>query len=143
MNSTDLIIFLDIDGVLNSFKSLKEFGTYKILDGQNIDCLNAIIEHTQGKIVISSSWRLQYTLEELQTILEKYGFNYCNSIIGYTPLDKFREIEIEKWLKEYGNTKFLIIDDSNNFSKYQNHLIQTSFSKGLQNKHINQIIKRL
>ena len=61
------VIFLDIDGVLNSEKSinknLKKFGKEKgqhalMPDRSHIKLLNHIIKETNCKIVLSSSWRI-------------------------------------------------------------------------------------
>jgi len=53
------VIFLDIDGVLNSVKSMIESKYEKWSDEpsiENIGWLNYIIEKTDAKIVISSTW---------------------------------------------------------------------------------------
>jgi calcineurin-like phosphoesterase family protein len=123
------IIFLDIDGVLNSKSgtNLKEkFG----LDDKLIVNLKHIIDSVPDtKIVISSSWRvLEYdeihTSEEIpwRTVLaDKLGFFYYTDIIvGDTPnfimCNKNRRgLEIKQWLDENRIDKkvnqFVIIDD--------------------------------
>jgi len=71
------LIFLDFDGVLNSnkyFKSLKrkKIPHEKILNSlspEMVERLNKIIEATNAKIVISSTWRTMHTPEELKNFL--------------------------------------------------------------------------
>lgn len=116
-----LVIFLDFDGVLN------------IIDGNNstymkqelhfekelINNLNILMDLIPDlKIVISSSWRLDF--EDALNNLSLCGFNFKHKIIGHTPIFndssiKTRLGEIRAWLKynSYNNKRidYLIIDD--------------------------------
>lgn len=88
-----LIIFLDIDGVLNHQKwynhrmdILDQFeGQYPKGEfcPETIELLNKLIENTGAKVVVSSTWRLGRTIEELQNILNSVGFK--GEVIGTTP----------------------------------------------------------
>ena len=53
------IIFLDVDGVLNSQDLLERCGEDKLvpIDEENIRCLKEIVDETGAEIVLSSSWR--------------------------------------------------------------------------------------
>lgn len=123
------IIFLDIDGVLNSKSGTnltEKFG----LDDKLIMNLKHIIDSVPDtKIVISSSWRvLEY--DEIHTskkipwrivLTHKLGFsNMSDIIIGDTPnfvmCDKNRRgLEIKQWLNDnkinMNVNQFVIIDD--------------------------------
>lgn len=89
------VIFLDIDGVLNHemwyrrrFQEMDKNSEtsrhpYYEFDPQSVAELNRIIELTDAKIVISSTWRLGRTTEQLQEILNSVGFK--GEIIGRTP----------------------------------------------------------
>jgi hypothetical protein len=73
------IIFLDIDGVLNSqlyytTGRSDASGVRNDIDPVAIELLNELINKTGAKVVISSSWRVGRTVEELQSILNKEGF---------------------------------------------------------------------
>jgi len=89
------IIFLDIDGVLNSRDwymrredrskdpGLKERDFSYEFDPEAIDLLNYIEDKTHAKVVVSSTWRLGRRVEDLQKILDDAGF--YGEIIDKTP----------------------------------------------------------
>ncbi len=71
------IIFLDFDGVLNSqLWYIRTKGNREIddLDTEAIGFLNTLIKNTGAKVVVSSTWRLNKTVDELQEILNRNGF---------------------------------------------------------------------
>ena len=113
------IIFLDIDGVLNCEYAYKQ-GECKYVewtdeDGNtqhhqsfcswSKDWLNRLIENTDAKIVISSTWRRE-GLKWLHQVWKIEGMK--GEIIGITPSFRGdvegytipRGCEIEKWLKD-------------------------------------------
>lgn len=113
------VIFLDFDGVLNSEKwfrtreksveidDIKSQYPYYQIDPNSISLLNQIIQSTEAKVVVSSTWRLGRTVEELQSILNIHGF--IGEIIDKTPhfgapkgfgYTIPRGCEIDWWLKE-------------------------------------------
>ena len=127
------LIFLDIDGVLNSQlyaeKHIKEDNESNTsvkypmseIDPISVGFLNGLIEDTGAEVVISSTWRFGHTIEELQNILEQRGFK--GKIIGFTPdlhskePAALRGNEIYKWMEdniEYSErelTPYVIFDD--------------------------------
>lgn len=77
------VLFLDIDGVLNSTTWLairRECGTHddephpqvSRLDPTAVKLLNEIIERTGAKIVVSSTWRM-FGLESVNEVLREAG----------------------------------------------------------------------
>jgi len=145
------IIFLDIDGVLNSVESMqKNHGKIKfsdIPDKKHIDCLNHIIEKTNAKVVISSTWRTGISSIYMWRFLSVLGFN--GDIIGSTPkLDSYRGTEIMCWLKEHESKlvkyadsswctwkepveSFVILDDDSDMESLLPYLVKTSNRYGL------------
>ena len=97
-------IFLDIDGVLNSmeyaFLRMDKYQSSKIwgIDPYAIERFQYIFEKLPiTEIVISSTWRKHYSLDELKEVFTEAGFKYSDKIVGYTPslfhdYNKFREI---------------------------------------------------
>ena len=117
------IIFLDIDGVLNStmgFIQNREIHIWK----PNVDLFyEAIQQIPDCKIVISSSWRcgdLNYFLDFVKnmncTELFQPLVPYLHSDYCTRKLWKKRGYEIKEWLSRHTNvTKYLCIDDDSDF----------------------------
>jgi hypothetical protein len=135
------VIFLDIDGVLNSEKwaltykyggvslpehkgNVERYIKDARLDPSAVNLLNELCKETKAKIVISSSWRLdeigktvEYWNVLFKGILGKIGKECFIDVIAITPtqrerLSDSRWIEIEMWLKENPVDGFCILDDS-------------------------------
>lgn len=132
------ILFLDIDGVLNSDLWYKSKDVKQIkkplhhFDPKPVAVINNLVKKIEAKVVITSTWRNQYSNAELVDILLKVGLKI--DVIGFTPdlkrLDDsvVRGNEILKWCidnesligckwKDYSN--FAIIDDNTDFLLWQ------------------------
>jgi len=152
------IIFLDIDGVLNSANYIKnpnidfDDPTYQI-DPVAVVRLNRITDTTGAKIVVSSTWRLAFLthptpLPALQACMQSYKIT--GEVIGMTPekanaLRNRRGKEIQKWLNDHYNEidKFVIIDDDTDMGRIRTHQVVTKFEDGLQDYHVDRIIEIL
>jgi hypothetical protein len=150
------ILFLDIDGVLNShafWRRLKD--EKKIIQDHKLDLLaierlNQITDETGAKIVVSSTWRLPYVwnkqLDMLVTRLQKSGIK--GEIIGMTP-DHQKQYgrggEIQDWMDHCGLQidSFVILDDDSDMDHLMDHLVKTQFSDGLQELHVEAAIRIL
>lgn len=99
------IIFTDIDGVLNTVNRNDWNKT-------SIDLYNKLCKEFDLKAVISSTWRLNHTKEQLQAIFNEKGVEV--EIIDFTDSfsDEGRGREIEDWLFSHSHGKFIILDDS-------------------------------
>lgn len=122
------IIFLDIDGVLNSekwYKSNKsstlniEYDKQKFIsDSFDPECwkyVEKLINETGAKIVLSSSWR-HYDLES--TVKEYTGTAFqpiIDNLIGVTPgmMSRCRGMEIRLYLRSLSEQpeSYVILDD--------------------------------
>lgn len=155
------IIFLDIDGVLNCQTFFEERMEKKELrkavkDGdisrleyyksqiceKRISWLSKLCEEANCHVVVSSTWRKNKTIEELQEIMDACGGTF--KIIDKTPYTGYeRGTEIALWLREnikpetYGChyfefKKYVIIDDDSDMLYTQrNHFFQTDNYSGL------------
>lgn len=107
-----------------------------------IAMLNELCLETNSVIVISSSWRNNKTVDELQLILNNSGATF--KIIDKTPFTGYeRGTEISKWLydninkEEHGCLYFdfyryaIIDDDSDMLLNQANHFFQTDNYSGL------------
>lgn len=153
------IIFLDIDGVLNNIRTRETFENFVFVDDDKILLLKKLIEKTDAKIVLSSSWRIGWRFKEknshcanedvrlfeaLQRKLEEYEIK----LMSYTKHLWHRGKEIDAWLNEWNGEKiesFVILDDmaKENFDPNSDHLIQTDISKGLTQCNVDEAIKIL
>ena len=98
-----MIIFLDIDGVLNN-------QTTGQIDKDCVMALNYFVEKIGGAdIVISSSWRLTHTLPTLKSILKSVRAD----IIGVTPDKRVegRRKDISLWVEENQCHDYVVLDD--------------------------------
>jgi hypothetical protein len=163
------VIFLDIDGVLNSEAHLRRLDEQHRqrghtdptrpkecqIDRDAVARLNRLVAETRAKIVISSSWRKLLDPPELYRVLESHGL--VAEIVGETPdghndpemlatvghIDRiFRGHEIDLWLRQHpGVTRFVILDDSSDMAMHKNRLVQTDCEEGLLDEHVELAIR--
>ena len=150
-NKEQKYLFLDIDGVLNSFDDynmtgkefLKKLNDISfILSKKQIRLLNNIVEEYDPKIVLSSYWRTRYKLEEINKMFRDNGF--LGQIIGMTDENgvehKDRWSQIKRYIDKHKIKNFIILDDDSLGNEAYNH-IKTDSYIGLQNTHLKEINK--
>lgn len=135
------ILFLDIDGVLNSVRSAVALHGYPYrerchekFDEVALGLIRQICDKTRAKICLSSTWRLHLNEEGLLKLSEAIDL----PIVSKTPrfIGKQRGYEIENWLNEFKNisdiTKYAIVDDDRDMLKEQlPFFVKTSNRNGL------------
>jgi hypothetical protein len=156
------VIFLDIDGVLNSsrwYKERKANGETRTSDAyeicpKHVAQFNRILRATGASVVLSSTWRKYHTLPEMIAILQSRGCELTH-FIGRTP-DGERRLEsglyqsvrrgteIQQWLDENpGVSNFIIIDDDSDMEHLMPFLVHCDFIHGLTEKEADEAIRRL
>lgn len=147
------LVFLDVDGVLNSIdhakkvyeETLRAHSGYEYpFDPECLERLQRLVEKTDARIVITSTWRkTEEGKRVLQNILEQYDL--ANRVIGYTPiLNKIRGEEIKFFLKELNqDVSYIILDDDDDMGELMPHLILTSIKTGLTEEKMAEGIQRL
>ena len=161
------VIFLDIDGVLNSEdyakryhkEHLREKGYHIFVDPDAVELVKELCEETNCKIIISSSWR-GFTLKD--TIADLNGYRdlqpLTKYIIGVTPrsAERHRGKEIEMLLNNWercvdrslihssyrdrGLIEYAIVDDDSDILPTQKgHFVQTDWSTGITKEDIDWI----
>lgn len=131
------IIFLDIDGVLvirsPDGLSLSRYSN-QTPHPKCIDNLNTLIRETDAKIVISSSWRIAYSLFFIRKWANHFGIP--DVIIGATDTGRdARGNQIIRWCRTFANKdidKVVVIDDD--YDAFEGHnfpYIHTEFNTGL------------
>ena len=138
------VVFLDIDGVLNSTGFLlearkKSFFEKDVdeIDPTRVALLNKIVEQTGAVIVISSSWRNILCLADLRELLRRRGFT--GKVISQTPSLNFpgrvRGDEIQAFLDERRGWRpvldFVILDDDSDMGELSFYLVKTDPAVGL------------
>ncbi len=161
------VLFLDIDGVLNTKWWYTQMGknTPKdkygyAFDPKAIANLKRIVEETGASIVISSSWKCMglSQIEEMWDIR-----NLPGKIVGITPnsvsdelllnadidsieLFHIRGEEIKEWLKMHEKhvRNYAIIDDMDNMlPEQQSHFVQTNPEVGITEEDAQKTIEIL
>lgn len=148
------IIFLDIDGVLNSHKFMRtltlsdEERASRKLDPHNVAILNALCVALDANIVVSSSWRGHGTTK-LGGWLHRKGLR-INRVVDCLPThlprgwvnwdnaersNMFRGLEIEAWMLQQtlvplDRLKFVIIDDDGDMGRLRPHWVRTTMFEG-------------
>lgn len=158
------VIFLDIDGVL---ATNKEYGTNRTkfqtknseakelnipypFNSGCVEIFNEILKETDAKIILSSDWRLHWSLDELDKIFKFNGV--IKSPEATTSFNKWKmssSLELDRimQIKNYAHfgeiTDWVAIDDLN-LSDLGDRFVKTKDSEGLKQTGIkNKILKVL
>lgn len=156
------VIFLDIDGCLNSvqYAILRgpidgtqgfSYRTELEIDRDALMRLERAILDTNAYVVISSSWRICYPPQQIGVMFAARGnFNgemWDDIILGCTPRvpSGFRGAEVQEWLDKHpGVDKYVIIDDDSDFYDYQKpRFVHTNNEYGLTDDHVEDIVQLL
>ncbi len=145
------IIFLDIDGVLNSDDYIERqinrgihclVGT-EILDTCARDRLKLFLsENLDVKLVISSSWRWWDVKTTKEKFMKTRMCTLVPYIVGVTPRffsNRSRGREIDFYIKKHHIKDYVIIDDEDYDIHQKDHLVQTTYEHGLTEEHYKDI----
>lgn len=148
------VVFLDIDGVLNSNfwceNNQREISNGTLIDKDKVKLLSTLVKTTRAKIILHSGWRfwfdsnlksLRIEAEKLVDIFQREGL----SIDGVTPDLTTEEIRLTKkfslvkadeillWISEHKDVQnWIVIDDLDlHNSEIAQHQIKTDNTIGL------------
>ncbi len=138
------IIFLDIDGVLNSraYDRRRDLNSQTNIDESRLLLLKEIVDITDAKIVLSSTWRQHWDRNPdecdgdgryINKTFAKYGLH----IYDKTPdlgIHALRRDEIIKWIDAVGENieSFVVIDDYRyGWGELSEHFVKTDPNFGL------------
>ena len=137
-------IFLDFDGVLNNWS------TFYGVDVNNALILKKIIETSNAKIVVTSSTKYSFQRDNKDYYKSIFYLDYVKKlneldieIFDITPLDDNRSLEIKKYIKLHNIINYVIIDDDLVDIDLQEHQVFLDLYRGLQEEHIEPILKIL
>ena len=152
------VLFLDIDGVLNSIGRARAYSGTELrnggmgfpcqlehsdamLDRNAVAILRRFVELHGFKIVLSSSWRSGDAAADIALFKTAFAreFDWPDfPMIGITPrLEQkwIRGVEVNRWICMHGGQcrDYVIIDDESDFTNHQKkfHLYQTDMDEGL------------
>lgn len=144
------IIFLDVDGVLNSDKTkARTPNGYIGISSEKVDMLKKIVKDTGASIILSSSWRLMEPIDlDYKYLIHQLEYKGLHIQAKTELLKNHRGKEIKKYLDEHKEIEaFVILDDEFiqefeecNLSK---HLVHTDFTNGLTKDGVEKAIKIL
>lgn len=140
------IVFLDIDGVLNSRAYFTRVGLipHPWLDTEAIARLDRLCAETDARIVLSSAWR-----GDSRTPRWLYDRGLTAYIVGQTPwcgATGNRGGEIAEWMRteaQHPIESFVILDDGDDMDHLLPYLVQTSHDTGLLDEHVDRAIAML
>jgi hypothetical protein len=132
------VIFLDFDGVVNiPYWKYNEYGNLqsnynfpsdgRVNNYQAVQWVCEFCEKYDYKIVISSTWRKNRSLENCTNYLTRCGLRQSVKVIGMTPVlsGKHRGDEITLWLNQHPEvTDYLIFDDDSDMTIHTDKLIK-------------------
>lgn len=152
------IIFVDVDGVLNTTRTARRLNCcnkFDFVDARKILRLREIVERTGAKLVLSSTWRLGAELdafylerEALRELVAEFQRLRCPlwfDVTPYLPSAK-RWQEINAWLILHPDIEeFIVLDDwgEDEFRPMMDRLVKCDPRKGLNKERMEQAIQLL
>ncbi|WP_341678729.1 HAD domain-containing protein [Niveibacterium sp. SC-1] len=138
-----MILFLDFDGVLHSMQSLELFTESHRLGP-------VLARFRELEIVISSSWREDYSLEQMLGYLPP---EVADRVIGVTPVWiarseppwPIREAECREWLRraEFDPDDWVALDDRGDLFSATAPLIKCDPTLGLDEAAVGRLVETL
>ena len=148
-------IFLDIDGVINPSRKKNSYcldynlpdvlakklnhpkiatlnaylvnQVYYCFSKESIQLLKQLIEKYDAQIIITSSWRIVYSLEQLQAMFDIFDLGkYVKSV---TTLINPRTKAIQEFINENNVTSYIILDDFDMSNAFDYHFMFATLSK--------------
>jgi Swiss Army Knife RNA repair-like protein len=162
------LIFLDIDGVLNSTRYV-ESDYYKQatanmsdaevmliahhlhLDPDALRLVNDLVKRSGAQVILSSTWRGKYSCEEMTEMMKGRGADFVVSdatpaLFGKVHSSRIpRGKEIGHYLKllEKQPDAYVILDDHDDMLTLKDHLVQTDIKLGLTQDDVEKALKIL
>jgi hypothetical protein len=143
------VLFLDVDGVLNTPKLIRNFG-FDHIDEVLVALVARIVRETGSEIVLSSTWRIQEKDKKLvEDALSRHGLKIldCTPVItrggGWAEGGWVRRHEeIEAWLQTNEAKRFAILDDFED-AEIEGSFFKTDEDVGLTVEIAERVIRHL
>jgi hypothetical protein len=101
------VVFLDVDGVLNTCGSSSSLGPAQLI------ALGQLVRASGAQIVLASDWRREPKLvDELASALREHGVDIASSTPQRRATADLRPVEIREWLDANGHDRrWVALDD--------------------------------
>lgn len=148
------IIFLDVDGVLNTLFTKDKIGKYTGIDNRKIPLLKELAESLNADIVLTSSWKEGWRKED-KDIQDDFANTLDERLAMYDLVIADRTYDsgenrgegILNWISCHGPIpSYIILDDGKfDFRKtgIMKHLVQTSILGGLTDYQLRYVLKHM
>lgn len=148
------VIFLDVDGVLNSreYDGRRNWNELTNIDETRLPLIKEIVDSTGAKIVLSSTWRQHWDRDSTRCDTAAQYINETFAKFGLSVYDKTPDLgnssrseEIKKWLQDTNENieSFVIIDDCVfGWGELSDRFVRTEpqFRLGIEKEHVEQAI---
>ena len=149
------VIFLDIEGVGKCMYTKQRLRGIIFVDPRKIQLVKDIVDATGARIVLTSTWRFGWhdidnhvnspnaaDFISLREEFNKIGLDFFDKTERSD--DEYRGKEISIWLENHPEvTNYAVIDDDTDIKPHGLKFIQTSWKKGICQKHVMKAIKIL
>lgn len=141
----ETIIFLEIEGVLTNYNSMKNSSSKDIyrqfgIDTNALFLLKRLTNATNGKIVMTSSLRFDDDFERLERALRSMGF----IILGKTDfIDYNKTAEIMDYITRHNIRNYMILDSEEleDIPEIKERFIESPVDDGLQEYLVEEAIE--
>lgn len=145
-------MFLDIDGVLNSYPFLERHALdlhedddrywRSMLDPDAIGRLNRLLATSGAAVVIASTWRRVLPLGRLRAILESRGLR--GAVLGTTaPALGHRGRAVSAYLTAHPCRDYVILDDERGQEPHGERHVRTDPELGLTEAQVDEALRLL
>jgi hypothetical protein len=150
------LIFLDIDGVLNSAQFIAtqtggegvvivdgEFDATHHLDPLRVARLNRLVAATSAEVILSSSWRVLFGVEKTQRSLVARGFAHALADATVRLPGEPRHVEIQSYLSGISEPfAHVVLDDATEAAQGADPCF-VLVDDGLEDHHVDTAIRFL
>lgn len=138
----DAVIFLDMDGVLATYRAFRQHPDKPVpdrwIDAACVTHLNVLCRQSGARIVVSSTWRLNRPADVFLAIMRRHNFAGEMHADWRTKdlQSEMRGDEVRDWMLRHPEiSRHVILDDDPDFHPGQ-PLVQTAFERGLEAWHV-------
>lgn len=138
-----MVIFLDLDGVINCEADWVHPYTVR---QECVGYLAVVVKALCAEVVLSSSWRTGWVRSgqctpQIESLKAAFAVNDIE-ISGRTPVLGSRSLEIKDYCFRHGVTDYLVLDDDLTLFKPGDSVYKVNPKKGLTDSDVKSILKK-